>query len=669
VSIPTAAPAQVFVEPDTATLTGASQTVQLAATVIDTNGDTIGTPSGTWTSRDEGVATVSGDGLVTAVADGTAAVVYALGAIADSAEITVATGPPPAALFTIEHDAGWPQDDVWGTGPGDYWSVGYSGSIMRDSGSGWENATPGVTDARLSSIWGAATDDVWAAGQFGEIVHYDGSSWSTAASPTANWILDMEGLAADDIWGVGQSGTIVHYDGSSWGTVGTPTSQTLQGVYPVASDDVWAVGDNGVILHYDGVAWASVTHGTGSIDFKDIVILAADDIWVNGPGSVVHYDGVSWSVAQSGLPTFTEMWAAGPSQAWGVSNGAQFAPGEIWFYDGSSWADVTPLGNVIGRFNGIFGTSGSHVRAVGQTTGGGAGIVAWHWDGSTWSDRSGGVIPMAFGGSWGSGPDDVWAVSDRLGIVHFDGTQWTDESVGLSSGQGFFSIWGSAADDIWAVGGSSTQMYHYDGVSWSNAAPGGAITGPYGVHDVWGSTSSDVWAVQPLGRVIRWNGTSWTQVTHGLTTDPLYAVWGSGPNDVFIAGGSSAAVIIHWDGADWSDVSPGGSGSVRELWGSGPDDVYAVGNGIGTIHWDGSTWSSVSTPIASPVSIEGSAANDVWITGGSGGIAHWDGSTWTDVSVTLLPDRSFTSVWLEPGVADGTVWVFGAAGLIARGAR
>jgi hypothetical protein len=277
---------------------------------------------------------------------------------------------------------------------------------------------------------------------------------------------------------------------------------------------------------------------------------------------------------------------------------------------------------------------------------------------------------MAIEGSWGSAADDVWAVTDRLGILHWDGSQWTDETLALSSGQVFFNVWGSGAGDVWAVGGSSSQIYHYDGTSWSNDTPSGAITGGYGVHDVWGSASNDVYAVQPLGRIIHWDGAQWGQVLTGLTTAPLNAVWGSGPDDVYVGGGSSSAVILHWDGTQWWDVSPAFSGGISEIWGSGPNDVYAVGfGGVGLIHFDGSDWSSVSTPLTNPSSVEGSAANDVWITGGSGGIAHWDGSQWTDLSLSLQPDRSFTTVWLEPGVADGPVWVFGAAGLIVKGVR
>ena len=55
----------------TATLTSASETLQLIATVLPENASN---KSVTWSSNDESVATVSETGLVTAVANGTATI-------------------------------------------------------------------------------------------------------------------------------------------------------------------------------------------------------------------------------------------------------------------------------------------------------------------------------------------------------------------------------------------------------------------------------------------------------------------------------------------------------------------------------------------------------------------------------------------------------------------
>ena len=43
---------------------------------------------------------------------------------------------------------------------------------------------------------------------------------------------------------------------------------------------------------------------------------------------------------------------------------------------------------------------------------------------------------------------------------------------------------------------------------------------------------NDAWAVGGGGTTLHWNGTVWSSVPSG-TTETLYGVWGSGPNDVW----------------------------------------------------------------------------------------------------------------------------------------
>ena len=67
-------PAEVMIAPDAITLTAVGETVQLAADPHDGGGRSISGHEITWLSRNEGVATVSETGLVTAVAPGQASI-------------------------------------------------------------------------------------------------------------------------------------------------------------------------------------------------------------------------------------------------------------------------------------------------------------------------------------------------------------------------------------------------------------------------------------------------------------------------------------------------------------------------------------------------------------------------------------------------------------------
>ena len=83
-------PTTVTVTPGIAQLTALGATVQLAAQVLDQNGQAMsGTPV-SWTSSDASVATVDAAGLVTAAGNGTATIAATAGSVSGTAAVTVA---------------------------------------------------------------------------------------------------------------------------------------------------------------------------------------------------------------------------------------------------------------------------------------------------------------------------------------------------------------------------------------------------------------------------------------------------------------------------------------------------------------------------------------------------------------------------------------------------
>ena len=99
---PTAITITVTIEPASHTLEAIGATVQLAAMVLDQDGNEMADVTVTWSSSDEAVATVDGDGLVTAVGNGMAEITAQAGEAMGTAAITVAQVP---AGISIEVDA------------------------------------------------------------------------------------------------------------------------------------------------------------------------------------------------------------------------------------------------------------------------------------------------------------------------------------------------------------------------------------------------------------------------------------------------------------------------------------------------------------------------------------------------------------------------------------
>ena len=97
---PTPVATSVTVAPSSHTLASIGATVQLSATVRDQNNNPMTGQTVTWSSANTAVATVSGNGLVTAVSNGTSQITAQSGSASGTANITVAEPVPTRIAIT-----------------------------------------------------------------------------------------------------------------------------------------------------------------------------------------------------------------------------------------------------------------------------------------------------------------------------------------------------------------------------------------------------------------------------------------------------------------------------------------------------------------------------------------------------------------------------------------
>ena len=102
-------PGRIVIEPMTATLMAIGDTVQITATVLDQNGQLVAGAVVTWQSSDESVATVTPEGLVTAVGNGTAQITATAGNASATATVQVKdTRRDREALIALYHSTNGP---------------------------------------------------------------------------------------------------------------------------------------------------------------------------------------------------------------------------------------------------------------------------------------------------------------------------------------------------------------------------------------------------------------------------------------------------------------------------------------------------------------------------------------------------------------------------------
>ena len=110
---------------------------------------------------------------------------------------------------------------------------------------------------------------------------------------------------------------------------------------------------------------------------------------------------------------------------------------------------------------------------------------------------------------------------------------------------------------------------------------------PVTLRGVWGDGTGVVWAVAQEGKILRWDGSTWT--VHASVEGALFTIWGSGPTDLWIGGELG---IFHGVGPTSTQIAftavPSDSDiAITSIHGFGPNDVWAVG---GRQWWDPETW-------------------------------------------------------------------------------
>jgi hypothetical protein len=339
------------------------------------------------------------------------------------------------------------------------------------------------------------------------------------------------------------------------------------------------------------------------------LVVAAGTTWTiqSTPNRSTDFNQLSAIAAN----TASDVWAVGTFR--GPSSNAFRTL--IEHFDGTKWRAIKSpnKGTLSNGLNGVSADSSTDAWAVGSREGRAAErTLTERWNGIKWSvvaSPNVGSSSNALRGVSAISPTDAWAVG-AVGFTsatlaeHWDGTSWTvQHTPSLPGGGAFWSVAAVSSSDAWAVGAlgdgdDGTLAEHWNGTSWSIVSTPD-IAGDARFNSVTAISSSDVWAVGSQGgRTLteHWNGISWsimpspspvpwtrgTNFLAGVTAVSTNDVWAVGRTLDFTLGSLEQTLILHWDGAAWTEVaSPNqGRGSNRLLGtdSAGGGVVFATGS-------------------------------------------------------------------------------------------
>lgn len=259
--------------------------------------------------------------------------------------------------------------------------------------------------------------------------------------------------------------------------------------------------------------------------------------------------------------------------------------------------------------------------------------------------------------------------------MRWDGSDWELMLSPAYSGGSGFNVIGRAGDDVWACGHKYSEL-----------PPPAASTYPMAAR-----LNGDEWEVIFVPPLAETGGRSYNYIRaiDGAHEDDA---WAGGVAQEVGTGFGPAAMMVKWDGSEWSQydltqtVKSTAFSSISAIDVISSDDAWAAGYDYDIsrqvtipliLHWDGNSWSNVPVPtFENSAELRGIAAvssNEVYVAGtqpDANGypyalIMRWDGSVWS-----VIPEQELTdySTWFRAMTAvDGVVWAAGQSNGLSDG--
>ena len=231
-----------------------------------------------------------------------------------------------------------------------------------------------------------------------------------------------------------------------------------------------------------------------------------------------------------------------------------------------------------GALSGVWGSAPDDVWMAGGRPEAGE---IWHFDGSSWA-----TVPLPAGTpllSWvyGFSATDAWAVGIKGAVLRWDGVVWKTLQSGTD--QDLWGVWGPSPDDLWMVGGSvgkSTPVilrWHGGALAEVALDPAQNTRDATALFKVWGFGGA-VFAVGEGGLILQWSDGSWQARSAGAkANDDFVSLWGTSADHMVAVGGRSGGRIATWDGATWQTVAPSGTPGLNAVFMTRPEQALIGG--------------------------------------------------------------------------------------------
>jgi hypothetical protein len=387
-----------------------------------------------------------------------------------------------------------------------------AGVVSIGNGTTFTRYTLPGTTARVDNVCITGPNEAFAA-QFigGGIFRFDGTTWTSVPAQFSGGKFDLQCPSAGQAFVLAFNQGLLRWTGSSW------TTMPISGLGPGRAGIRWGVASSNEIY-----AWSDTSSGADRAYYR--------------------FNGTSWTeVGRS-------RYGNGGGRMWATAGHGYHAQ------HNSRIEHATPTSLSVASYQpsllDVVVTSATSAFAVGEN------MFLGRFNGTKWNvdpPPPGMRTTRGLTSVWSDGASKAWAVGNANTIVRWEvgagGSTWLKVSDTLSAAgapDNYWGVWGSGSD-AWIVGDNTLLRCTIGSTCTTQSSGGGALLG------IWGAASNNIFAVGENGRILRYNGTTWTPMSSG-TNRRLARVTGTGSSDVWAVGDS---VLLRYDGnsaGTWSVV-------------------------------------------------------------------------------------------------------------------
>jgi hypothetical protein len=196
------------------------------------------------------------------------------------------------------------------------------------------------------------------------VEHDSGGTWGSLAQSTTS-VAAIASLSPSDTW-IGGGTSTSHWNGTAWSNVANSFTLTTAGISALAgssTSDVWGGSNQGYIMHWNGTAWSLATSGV-TTTIASISAPTPTLAMAGGTFGVIRWNGTAWAAA--GLTQQTQaVWVGSTTNAWALTNVPAVFGEHVYHWNGTTWTESSP--GLLGGFSAVdLGGSGTDVWVMGR---------------------------------------------------------------------------------------------------------------------------------------------------------------------------------------------------------------------------------------------------------------------------------------------------------------